>query len=98
MNDTLDSARIEAMTVTLKPDLEEELTARAQAEGLSTEEFVNRVLEKLVAAQPQPSKLSPQERARLWREFIEKHAVGGPPLSDYAVSRESIYTREDEML
>ena len=86
------------MTVTLKPALEEELTARAQAEGLSTEEFVNRVLEKLVAAQPQPSKLSPQERAGLWREFIEKHAVGGPPLSDYAVSRESIYTREDEML
>jgi hypothetical protein len=35
------------MTVTLelKPDLEEELTARAQAEGLSTEEFVNRELE-----------------------------------------------------
>ena len=86
------------MTVTLKPDLEEELAARAQAEGLTTEEFVNRELEKLVAAQPQPSKLSPRERVRLWREFIEKYAVGGSPLSDYAVSRESIYTREDEML
>ncbi len=86
------------MTVTLKPDLEEELAARARAKGLTTEEFVNRVLEKVVAAQPQPSKLSPQERARLWREFIEKHAVGGSPLSDYAASRESIYTREDEML
>jgi hypothetical protein len=86
------------MTVTLKPDLEEELTARAQAEGLSTEEFVNRELKKLVASQPPTPKLTPQERARRWREFIEKHAVGGPPLSDYAVSRESIYTREDEML
>jgi len=36
------------MTVTLKPDLEEELTACAQAEGLTAEEFVNRELERLV--------------------------------------------------
>jgi hypothetical protein len=87
------------MTVTLKPDLEEELAARAKAEGLSTEEFVNRELEKLVATQPQPSELSPQERARLLREWIENHSVGGPPLSDYAVSRESIYKeREDAQL
>ena len=86
------------MTVTLKPDLEEELTARAQAEGLSTEEFVNRELEKLIASQPAASKLSPEERARLWRKFTREHAVGGPPLSDYAVSRDSIYSREDDML
>jgi hypothetical protein len=37
------------MTVTLKRDLEEELSARATAEGLSTEEFVNREIEKMVA-------------------------------------------------
>ncbi len=86
------------MTVTLKPDLEEELKARAEAEGLSTEEFVNRELEKLVASAPTNPKTTPEERARAWREFIERHAVGGPPLSDYAVSRESIYSREDEML
>ena len=86
------------MTVTLKPDLEEELKARAKAEGLSTEEFVNRELEKLVASAPSSSTLAPEERARLWREFIESHTVGGQPLSDYAVSRESIYSREDEML
>lgn len=86
------------MTVTLKPDLEEELTARAQAEGLSTEEYVNRELERLVASTAPTSKLTPEERVRLWNEFLASHSVGGPPLSDYAVSRESIYTREDEML
>lgn len=87
------------MTVTLKPDLEEELAARAQAEGLTTEEFVNRELEKIVAAQPQPSKLSPQERARLLLEWTEQHAYDGPPLSDYAESRDSIYKeREDAQL
>jgi hypothetical protein len=86
------------MTVTLRPDLEEELTARARAEDLSIEEFVNRELERLIAKTPPSSKLTPQERVRLWEEFLASHSVGGPPLSDYAVSRESIYTREDEML
>lgn len=87
------------MTVTLKPDLEQELTARAKAEGLSTEEFVNRELKKLIAAQRSPSELTPQERARRWREWIDNHSVDGPPLSDYAVSRESIYKeREDAQL
>jgi hypothetical protein len=52
------------MTVTPKPDLEEELTARAQAEGLSTEEFVNRELEKLIASGPRQPKLTSEERAR----------------------------------
>jgi hypothetical protein len=87
------------MTLTLKPDLEEELTARAQAEGLSTEEFVNRELEKLVASASPKSKLTPEERVRLWEEWLESHSVSGPPLSDYAVSRESIYKeREDAQL
>lgn len=87
------------MTITLRPDLEEELASRARAEGLSTEEFVNRELERLVASAAHPmSKLTPDERVRLWQEFVTQHSVGGPPLSDYAVSRESIYSREDEML
>jgi len=87
------------MTVTLKPDLEEELTARAKAEGLSTEEFVNRVLERLVAQEKPAAELSAEERARILDEWIANHSVGGPLLSDYAVSRESIYKeREDAQL
>jgi L-fucose isomerase-like protein len=87
------------MTVTLKPDLEEELTARAQAEGLTTEDFVNRELEKLVAREQASPELSAEERARILEEWIANHSVGGPPLSDYAVSRESIYKeREDAQL
>jgi len=87
------------MTVTLKPDLEEELAARAKAKGLTTEEFVNRELEKLVAREQASPELSAEERARLLEEWIANHSVGGPPLSDYAVSRESIYKeREDAQL
>jgi hypothetical protein len=87
-----------AVTLELKPEIEEELATRARAEGLSTQEFVNRELERLVARTPPSSKSTPQERVQLWENFLASHSVGGPPLSDYAVSRESIYTREDEML
>ena len=88
------------MTVTLKPDLEEELTARAQAEGLTTDEFVNRELERLLASSDSRTNLSPAERVRRWHEWLDSHAhVTAPPLSDEAISRESIYReREDRQL
>jgi len=88
------------MTVTLKPDLEEELTARAQAEGLTAEEFVNRELERLVANSNSRSNLTPKERVRRWHEWLDSHDyIKAPPLSDEAISRESIYRdREDKQL
>lgn len=87
------------MTVTLKPDLEQELAVRAKAQGLTTEEFVNRVLERIVAQEKSAAELTNEERARILDEWTANHAVGGPPLSDYAVSRESIYKeREDAQL
>jgi len=88
------------MTVTLKPDLEEQLTARAQAEGLTAEEFVNRELERLVANSNSRSNLTPKERVRRWHEWPDSHDyIKAPPLSDEAISRESIYRdREDKQL
>jgi hypothetical protein len=88
------------MTVTLKPDLEEELTARAQAEGLTTDEFVNRELERFLANSDSRTNLTPAERVRRWHEWLDSHAnVTAPPLSDEAISRETIYReREDRQL
>jgi hypothetical protein len=87
------------MSVTLKPDLEEQLGARAKAQGLTTDDFVNRVLEKLMAHGKLAAELSPQERAEILLDWTARHAVGGSPLSDYAESRESIYKeREDAQL
>ena len=74
------------MTITLRPDIEVELAARAQAEGLSTEEFVNRELDHLITRTPQSSNLTGTERARLWNEWLNSHdAVELPPLSDESV-------------
>ena len=86
------------MTVTLRPHVEEKLREQAGAAGLSIEEFVNRELERMIGSTHPHSKLTPEEQAQGWEELLEKFSVDGPPLSDYAVSRESIYTREDEML
>src|SRR5258706_7395586 len=67
-------------------------------ENSVSRDVVNLEFEKLVASTPSGSKLSPEQRARLWDELLERLSIDGPPLSDYAVSRESIYTRENEML
>ena|SRR5438105_3802286 len=98
------------MTVTLKPDLEEELTTRAQAEGMSTEEFVNRELEKLISTEKRvsahdgsaenekPFYQTPEEWVSALDDFI-KNFPQHPILSDEAISRESIYReREDAQL
>ena len=98
------------MTVTLKPDLEEELAARAKAEGLSTEDFVNRELEKLISTEKRVTEhngatenektfyKTPEEWVRALDDFI-KNFPQHPVLSDEAISRESIYReREDAQL
>ena len=89
------------MTITLRPDLEEELAARARARGLSTEEFINRELERLFIASVHPmAELTPEERVRRWDEWVKSHDyIKAPPLSDEAISRETIYReREDKQL
>jgi hypothetical protein len=93
----------------LTPELAKEILAAAAAHGVSVEEF----LESVVSNQQNSSPASPQdatddehfqltatpeEWSRALREWADSHTSDAPPLSDYAVSRESIYTREDEML
>jgi len=98
------------MTVTLKPDLGEEIAPRAKAEGLTTEEFVNRELEKLISTErrvterdrstenEKPFYQTPEEWVRALDDFI-KNFPQHPVLSDEAISRESIYReREDAQL
>jgi hypothetical protein len=93
----------------LTPELAKEILAAAATRGVSVEEF----LESVANQQQDDSSSSPQgvtdddhfqrtatpeEWSRALREWADSHSREAPPLSDYAVSRESIYTREDEML
>lgn len=86
------------VTIELKPEVEEQLEAQAKESGLSVKDYLEKRVEEMISASElQPAK-TPQERVRLWREFINSHDdIKAPPLSDEAISRESIYReREDK--
>lgn len=71
----------------LRPEIEARLVALATERGMSVEQYVSQLLE---GQPPGPRSLSPAERAALWREGA-KRFPRTPPLSDEAISRESIY-------
>jgi hypothetical protein len=75
--------------VELRPEVEAGLATQAAEQGLSLEHYVLRLLEGFVPAPAQPA-LSPAERAAAWRASV-RGLPRTPPLSDHAVSRESIY-------
>jgi len=87
------------MTVTLelKPEVEEQLEAQARESGLSVKDYLEKRVEEMISApEPQPAK-TPEERVRLWQEFLNSHDdITAPPLSDEAISRESIYGERDD--
>ena len=78
------------MTIILElmPELESRLSALAAEKGVSVSEYVTHLLGQ-VPGHGLPAS-SPAERARLWRDSV-RNLPRTPPLSDEAVSRESIY-------
>lgn len=79
------------ITVELPPEIEERLLAQAQAHGLSLDAYVQQFLAR--SAPAQPPRLCVDELNRLLDEAADL-VSNAPPLSDFAMSRESIYTRE----
>jgi hypothetical protein len=75
--------------IELSPQIEAGLAVLAAEQGLTLPDYLQRLLEEKVPAR-EAATLSPGERARLWRESA-KGLPHTPPLSDEAVSRESIY-------
>jgi hypothetical protein len=77
------------VTIHLPSDIEADLVAQARDHGLELPQY----LEALLRGQVSPradSVLSPAERAAAWREST-RDLPHTPPLSDDAISRESIY-------
>jgi hypothetical protein len=89
------------MTVTLelKPEVEERIAAEAKSCGLSVEDYIQAQLESKSTAED-PNSLPVDEWLRRWNEWLSSHDhIKAPPLSDEAISRESIYReREDKQL
>ena len=81
-----------AITVELPPEIEERFLAQAQSRGLSLDAYVQEYLTRSTQQQF-PPKLSAEDVNRILDEAADLLTNGGP-LSDFAMSRESIYTRE----
>lgn len=90
------------MTVTLdlKPEVEEQLEAQAKASGLSVEDYLKKKVEEMIGASETDAAKTPEERVQRWNEWVKSHDyIKAPPLSDEAISRDSIYReREDKQL
>lgn len=74
------------------------LKAQAEAKGVTVSEWLG----SLVEVNPKASRpsffetASPEERARAVEEWANVHRSTAPPLSDQAISRDSIYGEREE--
>src|SRR5689334_14733730 len=87
----------QSMTITLElpPELEARFVTEAKVKGVSVADIVKAYL---YHAPPQrsPKHLTAEEVDRGLEEAADLIPESIPPLSDEAMSRESIYTREDD--
>ena len=81
------------VTIELPPEVEANLSAQAQAEGLALPQYVERLLRRQVRRLPDRS-MSAEERAAAWVEAA-KNLPPTPVLPDWAMSREGIYDDHD---
>jgi hypothetical protein len=81
------------ITLKLKPEVEAGLLTQAQANGMTLEEYLLSMVEGAVLLKTHKI-LSVEERAAAFEAWSAGHRPT-PPLSDYAVSRESWYEGRD---
>jgi len=83
------------LTIELSDEKAAALIAEAAAHGLTVERWIEQIAEQHVETQPASiahlQKTDPKEWARRFHEWAESHDRTTPPLSDEAISRESIY-------
>ncbi|MGG6266848.1 hypothetical protein ACQ4M3_21405 [Leptolyngbya sp. AN03gr2] len=89
-----------AITLQLKPEIEARLISEAAQQGVSPEIYLASWIEKQFSAQTPNTEnnLSDAEWEATLLEFVNSPSFqNSPPLSDQAISREAIYTSEDEI-
>jgi hypothetical protein len=81
------------LTLELSPEREAALKAQAQARGMSVEEWLLELTKQTrpAAARSLQDELTPEEWVRQFNAWVDGHDCTAPPLSDEAISRESIY-------
>jgi hypothetical protein len=79
-----------SVTIDLPPDLEANLAAQAAARGVPLAEHLRHLLAEQAGA-AKGTRKTPEERAKLWRDVSGLPET--KPLSNEAISRESIYAQ-----
>lgn len=79
----------------LTPEEEAALIAQARTEGISIESLVHKAVLQVIAARVGSALPVGEQWEREFEDWLNSLQVL-PTLSDEAISRESIYTREDE--
>jgi hypothetical protein len=79
-----------SVKIDLAPEIEKNLAAQAAAQGVPLPEYLRHLLEEQAAVRSE-NPLSPEERANYWRDSAGG-LVDTRPLSDEAMSRETIYS------
>ena len=82
--------------VPLTADEQAALEAQAKARGLSVDSLLRNAVLQVIAAAPESNQeLSFDDWAKEFNAWLDSQPTM-PTLSDSSISRESIYTREDE--
>ena len=84
-----------AATLEIEKETAETLAAQAKARGISIDAYLRILLQSKVTSEASTLS-SPEARAGFWREWVANHSIKAPPLSDYSLTRESIYAERDD--
>ncbi len=83
------------VSVNIKPEIEELLTARARSLGQSLEVFIQQLLELEASCPPsEPRSLTGVEKAEAFEAWARSFPANLPALSLESMSRENIYQRD----
>ncbi len=86
-----------SIQIELKPEMEAELAARAHRTGVPISQYVQRILEQHLPVQPVETGISPEQRAKTFQDWVQNFPYRrDEPLSDDAISRESLYQGDGE--
>jgi hypothetical protein len=86
-----------SIQIELRPEIEAELAAQAQKKGVPVIQYVQRILEQHVPGLSLESAMTPEQRAKAFDDWAEDFPYRrSTPLSDDAISRESLYQKGDE--
>ena len=76
-------------TLEIEQETADHLAAQAKAQGVSIDVYLQLLLKSKPASGAVTSS-GPQEKAKLWREWVDHHSIDAPPLSDEALTREDM--------